>query len=73
MMPDLSGIELCRKIRTDEKYAHIPVIMLTCKGADEDKRAAYLAGASKFLAKPISMKALVEEVKGLASGSLVES
>jgi DNA-binding response OmpR family regulator len=68
MMPELSGIELCRKIRTDEKYAHIPVIMLTCKGGDQDRKAAYMAGASKFLAKPISMKLFIEEVRGLITG-----
>jgi two-component system chemotaxis response regulator CheY len=53
-MPYLSGIELLRAIRGDEKTSHIPVVLLTGRGDDEVWREALLLGAAGYLTKPVA-------------------
>ncbi len=64
IMPEMDGFEVCRRIRNTESYAEIPVIILTAKSGDEDKKRGVEVGANLYLPKPISPKrliALVEE------------
>lgn len=63
MMPEVSGIEVCRQIRQDPELAHIPVFMLTAKSQAEDERAGLQAGVSRYIMKPFSPKALLEDVQ----------
>jgi len=60
IMPEMSGLEVCRKIRTMETNQDVPIIMLTAKSADEDKQQGMDAGANLFLPKPISPQRLIQ-------------
>lgn len=52
-MPGMDGIETVRKTKADEKLKHIPVVILTNSLLEEDKKAAYAAGANLFLRKAL--------------------
>ena len=65
MMPVMDGFELCRKIRSNVRLNHIPVILLTAK-SDEDSRLESLdLGADAFMTKPFSIEVLRKTVKNL--------
>ncbi len=69
MMPDLSGLEVCQRLRNLPQTAAVPVLMLTAR-ADQDMRAqALAAGANGFLTKPIRPKELLGEVERLLAES----
>lgn len=63
MMPELSGIDLCKMIKADIELKNIPIIMLTAKGQDADKELGLKTGAILYITKPFSPKALLEMVK----------
>ena len=66
-MPEMTGLELVRKIRTDEKLARTPFIMTSVDGAVERARIARQAGVNAFLIKPFDapmLKAKLHEVLG---------
>ena len=65
MMPKLTGMEFLSLMKSDKKLAHIPVIMLTAKIAEEDQIAAFDSGADAYLTKPISLKYLHNRIKHL--------
>jgi YesN/AraC family two-component response regulator len=58
MMPGIDGIELCKKIKSDKAYAHIPVIIITAKVTLEDKRIGLEAGVDDYIEKPFSIELL---------------
>jgi len=63
-MPGMSGIEMCRRIKQDERTAHVPVILITAYRADAALKAEGLqAGADDFLTKPIDNVELVAKIK----------
>ena len=62
-MPGASGLEILAKIRTDPENADTPVIILTAKGQDADREAAFAGGADDFLTKPFSPKKLVARIR----------
>ena len=63
VMPEVSGYEVCKKLRMLEGGEDIPIIMLTAKNSDEDREKGIEAGANLFLSKPISPEKLVELVE----------
>lgn len=63
MMPGIDGIEVCKKIKDDEKLKDIYVIILTAKGQDVDKDRGIAAGADEFMTKPFSPKEVIEKTK----------
>lgn len=68
MMPEMDGFELCRKIRSNIRLNHIPIVLLTAK-SDEDSRMESLdLGADAFMTKPFSMEVLRKTVKNLLDG-----
>lgn len=62
MMPGATGLEVLAKIRADARRADTPVIILTAKGQDTDRRAALAGGANDFITKPFSPKKLVARI-----------
>ena len=65
MLPKLSGIELCRRIRKNKEHKNIPIIMLTAKGEEEDKLRGLETGADDYITKPFSVNELVARVKAV--------
>ena len=61
-MPEMDGLELLRRLRNDERYNALPVIMLTASGQDEDRATALSIGADGFLTKPTSSRELLETI-----------
>ncbi len=60
MMPGMSGIEVCEKIRADEKTAVVPILLLSAKTDALSIRRGLSAGANKYLTKPISPDILLD-------------
>jgi DNA-binding response OmpR family regulator len=65
MMPEITGLELCRKVKTDERTSHIPVILLTAKQADIHQIEGYSAGADAYIPKPFNMELVLARVENL--------
>ncbi|HMB01937.1 MAG TPA: response regulator [Spirochaetota bacterium] len=63
MMPGLSGYEVCEKIRKNEKYNEIKIVMLTAKGQKGDAEEGLKAGADDYIIKPFDPYELIEQVK----------
>ena len=65
MMPDMDGLELCRRLRQLPACANIPIIMLTASSSEEDKVHARQAGANDLLGKPFDMDTLRRHIHAL--------
>ncbi|OXM88394.1 response regulator [Paenibacillus rigui] len=65
MLPDISGLEICRRLRELHSLFELPVLMLTASGRNEDAVAAFSAGANDFLAKPFHSSELQARVRTL--------
>lgn len=61
-MPDMDGLAACRKIREDGRFEHLPVIVVTAKTEGTDITAAYTAGATDYIHKPVVPAELVARV-----------
>ena len=64
-MPDGDGFKLCSDLKKNEKFSHIPVILLTARGEDQSQSDSYRLGADGFLAKPFEIETLMEMIRGL--------
>ncbi len=65
MLPELDGLEVCKRIRSDSQTAMLPIIMLTAKAEETDTILGLELGADDYVTKPFSPKALVARVKAL--------
>jgi CheY-like chemotaxis protein len=65
MLPDLSGIEICRELKSDPLMASTTVIMLTAKAQQTDLGEAEAAGADGYFTKPFSPIALTQKVEAI--------
>ncbi|HBN47359.1 MAG TPA: hypothetical protein DD401_07190, partial [Prevotella sp.] len=52
MMPVMDGAELCRRVRADKRFSHIPFVMLTAKTDDDTKTESMNCGADAYIEKP---------------------
>jgi len=66
MMPGMSGLELCRRIRESYSMLELPVLLLTASSRKEDLQAGYAAGGNDFLYKPYDTLELISRVQSLA-------
>jgi two-component system, OmpR family, phosphate regulon response regulator PhoB len=65
MLPGISGLAFARRLRNEERTRHVPVIMLTAKGAEQDKLDGLEAGADDYITKPFSPKELMARIKAV--------
>jgi CheY-like chemotaxis protein len=63
MMPDLDGLEICRRLRANPATANVPILMFSAKGTSHDKQAAFDAGADGYLTKPVRINELTAQVE----------
>jgi len=65
MIEGTSGIEVCRRLRRDKATAHVPIIMLTARGAEDDRIRGLETGADDYVTKPFSPRELVARVNAI--------
>jgi phosphate regulon transcriptional regulator PhoB len=65
MLPELGGLEVCRRLRADPATAAVPIIMLTAKADEVDRVVGLEMGADDYVAKPFSPKELVARVRAV--------
>ena len=71
MLPNISGIELCRQLRTKKKYNNVPIIMITAMGEESDKIRGLEAGADDYITKPFSFPELIARIQAVLRRSNV--
>jgi two-component system phosphate regulon response regulator PhoB len=65
MLPGLSGIELCRRLRTRPETKQLPIIMLTARGEESERVRGLATGADDYIVKPFSVPELLARIRGL--------
>jgi len=65
MLPGLSGIELCRRIRTRRDTERVPIIMLTARGEETERVRGLATGADDYVVKPFSLPELIARIQAL--------
>ena len=65
MLPRMSGLELCRRMRANRETARLPIIVVTAKGAEVDRVLGLEMGADDYVVKPFSLREVVARVKAL--------
>ncbi|OKS86845.1 hypothetical protein RG47T_2302 [Mucilaginibacter polytrichastri] len=64
-MPEMNGIELCKKIKSDKRTNHIPVVLLTALNEEEDQLMGLESGANDYIMKPFNFEILLSKIKNL--------
>ena len=64
-MPNMNGIELSRKLKSDKRTSHIPVILLTALTAEEDQIKGLDTGANDYITKPFNFEVLNAKINNL--------
>lgn len=65
MLPDLDGMEICKRLRADERLKEMPIIFLTAKGEEVDRVVGLEIGADDYVVKPFSPRELLARVKAV--------
>ena len=66
MLPKLDGYKVCRLLKFDERYKHIPILMLTAKTQEKDKVLGLETGADEYITKPFEMDVFIGKGKGVS-------
>jgi two-component system, OmpR family, phosphate regulon response regulator PhoB len=65
MLPDISGTEVCRQLKSSPRTRHVPVLMLTARTDEVDRVVGFEVGADDFVTKPFSLRELVLRVRAI--------
>lgn len=65
MLPKMDGYKVCRMLKYDQNYHHIPIILFTAKAQDKDVETGYDTGADAYIIKPFDPDSLLEKVREL--------
>ena len=65
MLPELGGLEVCRRLRQDPRTASVPIVMLTARGEEVDRIVGLELGADDYIVKPFSPKEVVARVRAV--------
>ena len=65
MLPNLNGYEVCTKLKQDERYQHIPIVIFSGKGQEGDVQHGYECGADAYVTKGDGKAVLMQKVKEL--------
>lgn len=65
MLPDLSGLEICKTLKADAATRHIPILMLTAKGEEIDRVLGFELGAEDYVTKPFSVRELLLRIQAI--------
>ncbi len=69
MLPKLDGYKVCRLLKFDERYKHIPILMLTAKTQEKDVLLGIETGADDYITKPFDIDKLIKKVKNFLKNS----
>jgi DNA-binding response OmpR family regulator len=67
MLPSLDGYKVCRLLKFDDKYKHIPIVMLTVRGKEKDQLLGMETGADEYITKPFDIDDLLIRVSKYVS------
>lgn len=73
MLPDMSGMDICRKIRQSQQNSTIPIIMVTAKGEERDRVVGFEMGADDYVVKPFSSRELILRIKAVLRRNINEN
>jgi DNA-binding response OmpR family regulator len=62
MLPKMDGFKVCRILKFDDKYKHIPIIMLTARIQEVDKETGFKTGADAYMTKPFEPEELIKKI-----------
>ncbi len=65
MLPKMDGYRICRMVKFDEKLKHIPIVIISVRASDADKKMGREVGADDYITKPFDFKVLHSSIKGL--------
>ncbi len=65
MLPDMPGVEVCRRLRADPRTKHVPIIMVTAKTDEIDRVVGFEVGADDYVAKPFSVRELLLRIRAV--------
>ncbi len=68
IMPGIDGFEVCRRIKSDPKFDHIPVVMLTAKKKPQDIQKGEVVGAASYITKPFKSSTVIETIQKCLQG-----
>jgi two-component system alkaline phosphatase synthesis response regulator PhoP len=68
MLPKLDGLKVCRLLKFDLKYRHIPILMLSARAGEADREVSLQSGANAYMVKPFSPKSLLANISELLKG-----
>ncbi len=63
MLPKMDGYKVCRLLKFDARFRHIPIFMLTAKAQEKDRMIGEQTGADEYMTKPFEMEDLIKKVK----------
>lgn len=73
MLPDADGLEICKRLKKEDAFLHIPIIIVTAKAEETDKVLGLELGADDYIVKPFSVKELIARVKAVLRRSSAPS